>query len=597
MLSSPKAAPFLAAVVALLAAVVLDRTSPPPSADVSRGSEDVFAAGLQPREIPPRQGPQRWMGTEARFRFRNLPAGPGRLEVALHGHRTAVAVAVDGVVLGVLAPGVAALEVPIAAPREARFQATLTTEGFTTADGRRLGALVDRVTLHHAAPGWPPLALVLNLLLASLAVAWAARSCGLDPHSTLAVAAAACALEVVTLHPFGAARSAYADTVTLWLAGAALLAVGLGRALARRFPGSAPGTFAVVMIVAAVQGIAATSPLMVVSDAVFHANKLAAVAAGDLFPTSVTQHARPFRIPYGVSFYALLAPLYRLGFGGVGLVRAGAAAGGILASLALYRLLLPLRGAWAAAAVLMLQLLPGVFDVYSFGNLSNAFGQAMTVLFFAWWAGAAPGSMAVGAVLLFLGATAHLSSLIVLAVLSASLLVLGGAEARRDGRRLPALLLGLGMAALYYVHFLGMVMEQAPRLLEGGGQGRGPFPGFLGVLRAQVLGGVGQWGVPAMLLAWLGRPRTSASVLDRATRAYWVAGAVLLVPAVLTPLDVRYLYALTCPLAVAAGAGLVRLLVDEPGGWRQWAGAGLLAAQAAIAVRGLLEALLARYRP
>ena len=42
-----------------------------------------------------------------------------------------------------------------------------------------------------------------------------------------------------------------------------------------------------------VQGIAATSPVMVVSDAVFHANKLAARgAAGDLFPTSVTPSTR-----------------------------------------------------------------------------------------------------------------------------------------------------------------------------------------------------------------------------------------------------------------------------------------------------------------
>ena len=57
-----------------------------------------------------------------------------------------------------------------------------------------------------------------------------------------------------------------------------------------------------------VQGVLATSPVMVVSDVVFHANKLARVAGGDFFPTSVTQHAPPFRFPYGVSFYALLAP-------------------------------------------------------------------------------------------------------------------------------------------------------------------------------------------------------------------------------------------------------------------------------------------------
>src|SRR6185295_15941596 len=52
----------LAAGLALCAAAGLDRFAPAPSADVSRGSEDAFATGLEPRELVPRQGPQRWMG-------------------------------------------------------------------------------------------------------------------------------------------------------------------------------------------------------------------------------------------------------------------------------------------------------------------------------------------------------------------------------------------------------------------------------------------------------------------------------------------------------------------------------------------------------
>jgi hypothetical protein len=596
MLSSPKAALLLAAVVALGAAVALDRTSPPPAADVSRGSEGVFASGLQAREIPPRQGPQRWMGSEASFRFRNLPVGPGRLEVALHGHKSSVAIVVDGVILGVVAPGVASVEVPVAALRGRGLTAVLRTEGFPTSDGRRLGALLDRIAFRHAPPGWPSAGLLLGFLLTSLSVAWAAGVCGLGARAALSAAAAACVIEAATLWPCGIGRSAYAGTVTLWLTCAALLAAILGPAASRRFAGSGPGTFVVVMAVMLVQGLAATSPLMVVSDAVFHANKLAAVAAGDFFPTSITQHARPFRIPYGVSFYALLAPCQRLGFDGVGLVRAGAAASGIVASLALYRLLLPLRSAWAAAAAVMLQLLPGVFDVYSYGNLSNVFGQAVTVLFFAWWAGGAPGGAVLGAALLLLGATAHLSSLIVLTALGAALVVLGGGEARRDKRRMLALVLGFGMAGLYYLHFLDLVMAQVPRLVEGGGQGRGNAAGAWGAVRLQVLGAFGQWGLPAMLLAWLGRPRGTASGLDRDLLAFWAAGAVLVVPALLTPLDVRYLYALTCPVAVAAGAGLAGLAA-EGGGWRRWAGAALLVAQAVLAGLGILEAVLYRYRP
>jgi hypothetical protein len=333
---------------------------------------------------------------------------------------------------------------------------------------------------------------------------------------------------------------------------------------------------------------------MVVSDAVFHANKLQAVAAGDFFPTSITQHARPFRIPYGVSFYLLLAPLHRWGLEAVMLVRWGAAASGLLASLVLYRLLLPHGSVRAFAAGLMLQLLPGVFDVYSYGNLSNVFGQAVTVAFFAWWAGGAPGGALLGGVLLLLGATAHLSSLIVLVVLVACLMVLGGSKALRDWKRLGAVLIGFGLAGLYYSHFLGLVLEQAPRLLEGGGQGRAGAVGTWGALRLQLLGAIGQWGLPAILLAWLGRPGHSGPGLDRDLRAFWAAGALLLLPALLTPLDVRYLYALTCPLAVAAGAGLSGLLAA--GGWRHWTGLLLLLSQAALAALGILEALLHRYR-
>ena len=585
----------LASALALLAAAGLDRLAPPPSADVSRGSEEAFAEGLQPREVPPRQGPQRWMGPEAVFRFRNLPPGAGRIEVALHGQSAPVAAVVDGVILGTLPPGVPTGDFPVASVRGRGLDLVLRTDGFVASDGRRLGALVDRVTLRHGAPGWPAPLLSLGFLAVALATLWAAGACGFGPGAALAISACSSLGQALALHPFGIARSRHATTLALLWAGGALLAGVLGRAAERRRPGSARWAFVAILAAVLVQGLAATSPLMVVSDAVFHANKLAAVAAGDFFPTSLTQHARPFRIPYGVSFYALLAPLRLWGLDGVGLVRFGAAASGILASLVLYRLLLPQGGARAGAAVLLLQLLPGVFDVYSYGNLSNVFGQAMTVMFFAWWAAGIPGGPVVGGGLLLLGATAHLSSLIVMAALVPALLAFGDPEGRRDRRRLMAALLGFGLAGLYYLHFRSLILEQVPRLLEGGGQGRGSALGAWGALRLQLLGALGQWGVPALVLAWFGRPRPSGGGLERDLLAFWAAGAALLLPALATPLDVRYLYALTVPVAVAAGTGLCRLV--DAGGARRWAGWTLLAAQALLAGRGILEAVLYRYRP
>jgi hypothetical protein len=62
-----------------------------------------------------------------------------------------------------------------------------------------------------------------------------------------------------------------------------------------------------------------------------------------------------------------------------------------------------------------------------------------------------------------------------------------------------------------------------------------------------------------------------------------------------TPVDVRYLYALTVPLAVAGGAALVKLREAGRGG--AVAAAVVLGAQAAWGLWGLVEAVAQRYRP
>ena len=244
--------------------------------------------------------------------------------------------------------------------------------------------------------------------------------------------------------------------------------------------------------------------------------------------------------------------------------------------------------------MILLQLIPGAFDPYSFGNLSNVFGQAMTTLFFCWWAGRAPGAWPVGAALLVLACLGHFSSLVVTVVLLAALLV---AHRRPDRSRALAAAAGLAVAALYYARFVPLMLGQLPRLLEGGGQGRGASRGALDALRLQLGGIWSQWGLPALALAVVGRPRPSGSgpTLDRDLAAYWAAGAALAVLAIVSPLDVRYLYALTVPLAAAAGAGFVRL--RERGRAGLVAAWLLFAAQVAWGLRGLVEAIVYRYRP
>ena len=583
-----------AVLFALVLAAAMGRLAPPPSAEVARGGETAFARGLHRREIVPGHGPQRWTAPRAHFLFRDVPAGAAELTVRLRSHRTTVVVAVDGVVIGALEPGRASLVTSLPSLRAGDHEVELRTEGFQAPDGRILGALLDGVTLRPATSAIPSVRLLLLFALPAALLALAALASGLPPASAVAAAAQGSIAEALLLWPQGLVRSSYATGLAALIVLAALGAALFARWREGRVPGVAPWAFAAFLAAFLVQILAATSPLMVVSDEVFHANNLARVAGGEWFLTSVTQHAQPFRFPYGVSFYALLAPLLRAGVDGVALVRTGAAVSGLAASLGLFALLAPAGAARAGLAVVVLQLLPGAFDPYSFGNLSNVFGQSMTTLFFCWWAGRASGGWPTGAVLLALGCLGHFSSFVVLVSLLIALVAVRGREG--PGRvRVMAASGGLGLTALYYARFVPLILGQVPRLLEGGGQGRGASRGTLDVLRLQLLGLFGQWGLPASALAVIGRPRWRASALDRDLVAYWAAGAALALPAMLTPLDVRYLYALTVPLAAAGGAGLASLRERGAGG--ALAAALLLGAQAAWGLRGLVEAIVFRYRP
>jgi hypothetical protein len=152
------------------------------------------------------------------------------------------------------------------------------------------------------------------------------------------------------------------------------------------------------------------------------------------------------------------------------------------------------------------------------------------------------------------------------------------------------------LAAAYYAHFAGLIWQQVPRLLEGGGQGRGASRSAWDALRLQGLTAVGQWGLPAIVLAWLGRPRPGAdSRYARDLAAYWLAGLALALPAIVSPLEVRYVYGLTAAVALSAGAGAARLEAAGPAPCA--AGRLLILAQIALGARAIAEALVVRYRP
>jgi hypothetical protein len=600
MVRSPKdmAAVVALGVLTLAAATGLMRLGPMPSADVSRGSEEAFSRDLHRRELAPGAGPQRWTAPLARFAFRNLPAGPLVLTVEIRDARGPVVVVADGIVVGQLAAGARGARFDLAATGRRAREVELRAEPFRAGDGRVLGVRLGRVTLDGTRPWLPASGIWVALLVPAGVVFTVARATGMGRRPSSAVAVLTVAATAALLWPSGLSHSPYALKLSLTLAAGALVAFGFAWAVGRRYAGAAP--FALVALLGAwlVQVVAGTSPVMVVSDAVFHANNLARVAKGDLFPTSVTQHAQPFRFPYGVSFYALLAPLARAGIDTLTLVRLGVAAAGVAASAAVFLVALGHLGPVAAVlAAAVFQLLPGAFEVaFSYGNLSNAFGQAATVLFFCWWAGRTVGGWVLGGALLALAALAHFSSFVFACALVFALAFAERRGAEHDRTRLWAAAAGLVAAALYYAHFTGMIWGQIPRLLEGGGQGRGVSRTAWDAMRLQVLGALGQWGSPAMVLAWLGRPRPhTGSPYERALAAYWIAGLALAIPAVVSPMEVRYLYGLTAAVALSAGAGAARL--EAAGGASRLVGRLLCAAQAALGAHAIAEAIVARYRP
>jgi len=585
----------LATLAGLLCAVVLDRWAPYPSADVERGSEEAFAQGLEWRELPLRKSPRRWTKPRAWITFSNLPPGQARLDVAIRFHRRPVQVTANGVIVALIPPGSAGGSYDLGTLATPRLEVELLSEGHVDADGRRVGTALNRVTLRHA-PATRPRALMLlafgGVALLGAVFALAAR---LPPCPAALVGAGLAGLLGVGLAPYGLLRSAHACQLPWLLLASVALACAFASASERGSPGSAPWAFGALLAAALVQGVAAVSPLLVTSDAAFHAHNLLDVSRGELYLTSLTPHARPFRIPYGVSFYALLSPLLRLGADPVTLVRGGAAVSGVAASAAVYLWLARGSRSLGGLAVMLLQLLPGSFVYYSEGTLSNIFGQSLTTLFFTWWAGAAPFGAALGGTLLALGGLAHLSSLIVLVVLCGFLVPLRRREAPLRRARTLALAFGFGLAALYYAHFLGLIVDQAPRLLEGAGRGGGAPLGLWSALLAQARGLVAGWGLPAMALALFGWSRLRATDLARDLAAFWWAGAVLLAVALLSPLETRYVYALTVPVAVTAARGALALW--QAGGSRKGLAVVLVLAQAVVALRGVLEALLTRYRP
>ena len=103
-----------------------------------------------------------------------------------------------------------------------------------------------------------------------------------------------------------------------------------------------------------------------------------------------------------------------------------------------------------------------------------------------------------------------------------------------------------------------------------------------------------QWGLPIIILGLIGLPQRSDDRLDRDFAAWWGAAVVLLVLAVVTPLDVRWVYALGPAAAVAAAGGVARCWSSGTPG--RLAALLLLAIQGWLGAAAVWQALWERYR-
>jgi hypothetical protein len=560
---------------------------------MAEGSEEAFAQrqGLHDRELAPHSRPLRWTGPRVALRFRHVPPGDARLDVELVGQRGPIRVLVGGSIVAELAAEESTGEARIRVPNSGNVDVRIVTQPFRAEDGRVLGAQLKRVALYPRQSWWAP-GLIWVILVPALVTAASSLLVGWGAVSSLLWSAVALLGTVVWLWPWGIFRSPVAWGTAVTIAGAAV--VGTGVALIAGRSGERRGWGLPVALATAIfLLVPATSPVMVASDVVFQRHMLDRVARGDWFPTSVTQHAVPFRIPYGISFFALLTPLRWLGLDAVQLVRWGAALAGAGSVLGLFLVLASWDEGKAALAAAFLLLVPGTFVVFSQGNLPNAFGQAFTVLFLSWWVGSGrmwPVGLALGAV----AGTAHLSSAIVLLPLLV-LLLPSLRQAAPESRRSRAIAItGAALVTVgYYAAFVPLIARQVVRLVEGAGGGH-PRVGL--AIAAQAADALVWWGAPATALALLAVlvPLDVPRLLARSLAAFWGTGGLLFVAAVVSPLEVRYLYALTAPVAITAALILSGLWRRGP--WGRILGASLGAAVTCLGVAHILTRVLHGYR-
>ncbi|HEY7498101.1 MAG TPA: hypothetical protein VH740_06300 [Vicinamibacterales bacterium] len=502
--------------------------------------------------------------------------------------------------------------VRVSIPRRSQSGVTIAMRASSTfvpgpGDSRRLGAMVDWITLTPGGVILPPVSAIAGVAMGSAAAAAAIALLGVTAGTAVGAAIVlGAALAALVARGFGPYTD-FAQTLArcaLWVgvATAALTAIARG-VRGQPFKNTAKFAIAFSGAVLLLELLVLLHPDMPIGDALFQAHRFQDVLAGKLYFTSLAPGNYQFPYPPGLYIVAMpFARLVRRGASDMTLLRTIVCSADVLAALLLYNLAVRIRGdrLAGALAVATYHLIPLGFAVVTTGNLTNAFAQSLSVVAFALIAGSAVRRERAAAVLVLAIALtgASLSHTSAFAIVSTAAITIALLFWLRGGPALrsPAIAVMAATAiaiaaavAIYYAHFMDTYRTELARI---GTETATAAPDAGGRTIGERLGAVPRYlniyfGVPVLFLAgWGAVELARRGARDRVTltAAGWaLACAVFFAIGILTPVDMRYYLAVIPSIAIAAAVG--GAIAWTAGGRRRVIAAVVFAWMVADAVR------------
>jgi hypothetical protein len=452
----------------------------------------AYASGFHPSE---RDGQDTfaWTSQRAEMTLAGLDRRvPWICSVRFRGARAAdarqpdVVLAVDGADVGTWHATnefrVADVLVPTSPASHGLTFALTSTETFVPggADTRTLGVQVDRLSCVPASGVAVPPRAALGAVAASAALLGAGFALtGITAASAIGAAALMAAGQAHIVTRVGAQFGPYLTTMiglAFWMAVAmAGLSALLG--LLRREPLRNTAKFVLTCSAGTLylQLLALLHPSKAVIDALFHAHRFDAVMAGNFYFTQLSTSATPF--PYAIGLYLFAAPWALLTDNHVALLRVVVSAAEIVAGALLYLMVVRSWGnrLVGAVSVALFSLAPLTYGLVGSANLTNVFGQAVSIAAVAVVVLSAERLRAAapfaGVVLLVaFGLICHVSTLVLLPTTLVAIAALyyrfGGEPLRTSSRRLLLATVAAAVVAtvVYWGHFGDVYARQFERL-------------------------------------------------------------------------------------------------------------------------------------